>query len=235
MNYPEEIQVGERKFPVEYQQVFSGTSTVRIKGKKVVLKLSKFAMGRSRDEMVAKFLKWAEKRLSKVSNDFLEPVYEDGRQIVTHNKAYTLRVEIDEGRAKSRKFLDGGVITLILPEMDVEKIKKMAEQVIMDDQKGYLKEVVDELNLLHFQEHYNECRFKRMNSRFGSCSSKRNLNLAYRLLFAPREVFRYVCVHELAHLKEMNHSRRFWAHVESAMPNYKDSEKWLRENGFLLG
>ena len=74
-----------------------------------------------------------------------------------------------------------------------------------------------------------------MNHRFGSCSSKRNINIAYRLLFAPREVFRYVCLHELAHLKEMNHSKRFWSLVAGAMPDYKGHEKWLRDSGFMLG
>ncbi|PIR54835.1 hypothetical protein COU74_03760 [Candidatus Peregrinibacteria bacterium CG10_big_fil_rev_8_21_14_0_10_36_19] len=235
MDYPAEIRIGDRSYDVEYEQVFSGNCSVRIRKKKVILKLSRFAVGKTRDEMVEKFLKWAEKKLASVGGDFIEPVYKDGGVIATHNKIYKLEVEIDSGRANSRAYLDCDVIKVIVPHFDADRIKFLAQKVVMDDQTSYLHEVVDELNQLYFQEVYYACRFKRMDSRFGSCSSKRNLNFAYKLLFAPREVFRYVCVHELAHLKEMNHSKRFWQHVEAAMPNYKEAEGWLSKNGFLLG
>ena len=131
---------------------------------------------------------------------------------------------------------DGGEIELFLPvEKDICVVQDMVEKLIIKDQTNYLENVIDELNQLHFQENYGHVRFKRISSRFGSCSNKGNINIAFRLLFAPKEVFRYVCVHELAHLKEFNHSKRFWNIVREAMPNYKDSEKWLKNNGFLLG
>ncbi len=117
----------------------------------------------------------------------------------------------------------------------LKQIKALTEKIIMKDQTPYLIEVINELNQMYFQEKYNNVKFKRTSSRFGSCSSKRNINIAYRLLFAPREIFRYVCVHELAHLKEMNHSKRFWSIVEVAMPEYKNCEKWLKKNGMMLG
>jgi len=50
------------------------------------------------------------------------------------------------------------------------------------------------------------------------------------LLFAPDEVIDYVCIHELAHLKERNHSPEFWKLVEGALPDYREKEKWLKEN-----
>jgi predicted metal-dependent hydrolase len=49
-------------------------------------------------------------------------------------------------------------------------------------------------------------------------------------LFAPKDVFDYICIHELAHLVEQNHSDKFWALVEKAMPDYMEKEKWLKEN-----
>jgi len=66
-----------------------------------------------------------------------------------------------------------------------------------------------------------------------SCSSKSNINLSTRLLFAPSDVIDYVIVHELTHLIEMNHSQKFWNLVKSVMPNYKQKEKWLKEYGKL--
>jgi predicted metal-dependent hydrolase len=68
-------------------------------------------------------------------------------------------------------------------------------------------------------------------SRWGSCSSARSLSFSWRLIFAPDYVRDYVVAHEAAHLKEMNHGPRFWAHVESLTPHARRARKWLRENG----
>lgn len=233
MDYPSEIKIGDRTYKVLYEKALKRTSSVRIRKGAVVLKLSRYAFGSEKDEMVAKFLKWAEKKLGKISrNDFVEPVFENGTCIVTHNKVYELKVRISDF-GKKAKLVDGGVIEVCAARKS--EVKELVEKLIIKDQTPYLREVVEELNQMYFQEKYNLVRFKRVSSRFGSCSSKRNINIALRLLFAPREIFRYVCIHELAHLKEMNHSKRFWALVGEAMLDYKKSEKWLRDNGFMLG
>ena len=71
-------------------------------------------------------------------------------------------------------------------------------------------------------------------TRWGSCSSKGNLNFNWRLIFAPEEVLDYIVVHELAHRREMNHSQAFYDIVESVLPEYKKEQKWLREHGESL-
>lgn len=65
-------------------------------------------------------------------------------------------------------------------------------------------------------------------TRFGSCSSKKSLNFSYRLALYPYEAIEYVCVHELAHIKEMNHSKRFWQIVEDILPDYKSRKALLK-------
>ena len=65
-------------------------------------------------------------------------------------------------------------------------------------------------------------------TRFGSCSSKGNISYSYRLMLYPEEAIDYVVVHELAHLVEMNHSRRFYAIVEKILPDYKERIKLLK-------
>ena len=57
---------------------------------------------------------------------------------------------------------------------------------------------------------------------------------SWRLIFAPDYVRDYVVAHEVAHLKEMNHGPRFWAHVESLTPHVRRARKWLREHGRTL-
>ncbi len=71
-------------------------------------------------------------------------------------------------------------------------------------------------------------------TRWGSCSSKGNLNFNWKLIMAPLEVLDYVVIHELCHMKEMNHSDRFWALVKELCPKYKQYRKWLKDNGSNL-
>ncbi|MEW6400572.1 MAG: SprT family zinc-dependent metalloprotease [Chloroflexota bacterium] len=71
-------------------------------------------------------------------------------------------------------------------------------------------------------------------TRWGSCSPNGTLNFTWRLIMAPMEVVDYVVVHELAHLRVKNHSRKFWKLVESILPGYKLQRKWLRDHGHEL-
>ncbi|MFN7662331.1 MAG: M48 family metallopeptidase [Alphaproteobacteria bacterium] len=84
-----------------------------------------------------------------------------------------------------------------------------------------------------------ETKFSRVSirdghSRWGSCSSSGTLSYSWRLGLAPLEVAKYVCAHEVAHLKEMNHSPRFWALVAQLDPDYKKHRAWLKKEGHTL-
>ena len=72
-------------------------------------------------------------------------------------------------------------------------------------------------------------------SRWGSCSSKHNLNFNWKLIMAPPQVLDYVVIHELCHLHEFNHSARFWKLVSAQMPDYEAWKKWLKLHGEELG
>ena len=73
-------------------------------------------------------------------------------------------------------------------------------------------------------------RVKDQKSLWGSCSRQGTLNFNWRLILTPPAVLDYVVIHELAHLLEMNHSRRFWGHVTAWCPDHKAHRRWLREN-----
>ncbi|HBB61541.1 MAG TPA: metal-dependent hydrolase [Lachnospiraceae bacterium] len=81
---------------------------------------------------------------------------------------------------------------------------------------------------------YGRVTIRNQKTRWGSCSSKGNLNFNCLLMLTPREVQDYVIVHELSHRKEMNHSPKFWEVVEEVLPDYKKRRKWLRENGSVI-
>lgn len=71
-------------------------------------------------------------------------------------------------------------------------------------------------------------------ARWGSCSSKNNLNFAWRLIMCPLSVIDYVVVHELSHITYKNHSPAFWARVKTVLPTYVDDQEWLKVNRKLM-
>jgi len=75
---------------------------------------------------------------------------------------------------------------------------------------------------------------KELRSRWGSCSVDGVLSFSWRLILAPPYVLDYLAAHEVAHLREMNHSRRFWAHVKRCMGEYEAGRDWLHEHGIAL-
>lgn len=78
------------------------------------------------------------------------------------------------------------------------------------------------------QEPFGHVRIKEQKSCYGSCSSKRNLNFNWRCVLAPIEILDYVVVHELCHLKQLNHSPQFWAEVKKILPDYELRRRWLK-------
>jgi hypothetical protein len=77
-------------------------------------------------------------------------------------------------------------------------------------------------------------KFRNQKTRWGSCTSRGSIQINWRLIGAPVEVIDYILIHELSHLKHMDHSQDFWSLVEQHCPQYQESEKWLKENHALL-
>ena len=95
--------------------------------------------------------------------------------------------------------------------------------------KGRIESISSSMGL-----EYGRVFIKDQKTLWASCSGKKNLNFNWRLAAAPPEILDYVVIHELCHLREMNHSKRFWHLVGESCPDYKARRRWLRDNAALL-
>lgn len=102
----------------------------------------------------------------------------------------------------------------------VQMYRSMAEQELTEKAEGYA-------GIMHVEP--TAIKINGAKRRWGSCSAKKSINFSWRIMMADDDVIDYLVVHELAHIKEMNHSPRFWAVVESVLPDYKARRTRLRQ------
>lgn len=110
-------------------------------------------------------------------------------------------------------------------ELTKEEIKKLADEAL-NYIPGRVRYYADLTGI-----EYGRITIRNQKTRWGSCSSKGNLNFNCLLMLTNKDVIDYVVVHELCHRKQMNHSKKFWLEVEKILPDYKKHRKWLKENG----
>lgn len=121
------------------------------------------------------------------------------------------------------------------PPLTAEQEKQLvlAEKKFRKAAKEYIPQRV-----AYYQKYtggsYTSITIRDQKSRWGSCSSRGTLSFNYRLMLAPPEILDYVVVHELCHLSHMNHSKEFWLMVESILPDYRTSKRYLKEHGHEL-
>ncbi|MGD9900933.1 MAG: M48 family metallopeptidase [Spirochaetales bacterium] len=80
----------------------------------------------------------------------------------------------------------------------------------------------------------NSVKFVNSRAKWGSCDAKQNITLNIKMLMLPQNLIDYIIVHELSHIKQLNHSQNFWFEVKKYVPNYLTLRKTLKQNGFLL-
>ena len=112
----------------------------------------------------------------------------------------------------------------------LEKRYRMAAKSYIPQRVSYYADTYRHI----IRHDYSAIAIRDQKTRWGSCSGRGTLSFNWRLMLAPPKVLDYVVVHELCHLEHMNHSKDFWACVESILPDYKEYRKWLKEHGHEL-
>lgn len=170
---------------------------------------------------------WIIKKLEARKQNYVPPVsWQDGETLYLLGNPITLFV-IQHAKNKQAQF-DHDSLTIATPEPDNTVL--VQRKVLQWYKKQALTDFGRRLEILAAKLNVPTPPLKLSNaqSRWGSCSSHGDIRLNWRLLQAQPHIINYVICHELAHLKEMNHSAKFWAVVESIFPDYKVAEKELK-------
>lgn len=151
----------------------------------------------------------------------------DGEQFLYMGKYYSL--QINNSETPTIEFKEAFIVNT--PNIEV------AKNLMFEWYQQQAKEVLTP-RIIFFAEHLGVKR-KRINITsakytWGSCTPAGTLNFNWRIVKAPSEVMDYIVVHELAHLREHNHSAEFWNIVAVQLPQYEDAKQWLRLNGHEL-
>ena len=150
----------------------------------------------------------------------MQATNEDINAFMLKNKAW-----IEKHLAKAQAQQQAGASVKKLTMDEIRKLADKAVEIIPERVKYYAPLV---------GVTYGRITIRIQRSKWGSCSSKGNLNFNCLLMLAPPEVIDSVVVHELCHRKEMNHSDRFYAEVLRVFPDYHKWDKWLKDNGTIL-
>ncbi len=218
----------------------------------VVVRAPLFTMNFQIKMFVKKMQSWIEKQQKKFSQAPKIPQlravssrkFESGMQLLFRGKKYTLDLvitpKIAQGSAKMRGFvklqkadirLTDDKFAIVAPT--ITKAKALLEAWYKKEARRVFTERLD-FYAATFQTPYETLKLSSARTRWGSCSRRRNINLNWKLIMSPPEIADYVIAHELSHTQHMNHSPKFWAHVETMMPEHKKHKKWLKDFGKQL-
>jgi predicted metal-dependent hydrolase len=165
--------------------------------------------------------------------------FSDGDTVAILGRRYVVDVEqghaaSSSGRREDRTLRVSLAAGLTAAER-IEHISNLVRRLISSEALPGVTKRVAELNGRHFGVQVRRVMLRDQYSRWGSCSATGTISLNFRLLMAPPGVLDSVIIHELAHLKHMDHSPEFWALVRQAMPDYDAARSWLRANAARLG
>ncbi len=120
------------------------------------------------------------------------------------------------------------IVEVYAKDIDQSTIELMLKQWLREIAYDIVKERLDYFSKLMDLE-YHRLIIKDQKTRWGSCSNLGNININFRIITFPMEVIDYLVVHELSHIKHMDHSKEFWENVKTYIPDYKHRRKLLRE------
>ena len=182
---------------------------------------------REAEAFVSKHAEWVDRERRRVQSDHAPVQWHAGSRILYRGAPVTIGVDPD-GRAYVVSYGDRRVRVTSL-----EDIRAAVEWDLQEVARLELIPRLEELAAVH-RVRTGRVSIRNQRSRWGSCARNGNIALNFRLVQMPRNIADYVLIHELMHIRQQNHSRRFWKLVAAACPEYRECERWLRTVGRSL-
>jgi len=221
----------------DYHVIYSKRKSIEIRIEptgQVQLKVPKGTSDQIIQDVLIKRSSWIVKKIDSLDKTPIKKrQYESGETVkylgeqisTTIIRRHVLKAQISK--------VDNELIMIVPEEVSNDFISKM----MVSFYKKLLKALINE-RIQYYQHHFElspkNISIRNQKTRWGSCSSERNMSFNYRLLMAPLEVIDYIVVHEMCHMDHMNHSKSYWKRVSEVMPDYEIHEKWLKEYGRWL-
>ncbi len=238
LKHKTQIEIDGKKYPLDIWVERRRDIRFSIARKSINLRVPYGIDQKQLNEQIEHTVQWVKNIFSEkphLMERFQIKSYADGDVIQVGKRSYTLHISHINKTNHSAKIIGQDIYLKLSANTTSDNhhkaTKKLISRLVAHDFLPEIARRVDEFNDQYFKEEINKISIKYNLSNWGSCSSKRNLNFSSRLLFAPDDVINYVIIHELAHLKEANHSPKFWAVVAGIMPDYKEKEAWLKLHG----
>jgi len=206
---------------------------LRINNGSIEVRAPYFYSKKDVDEFVASREKWIIKHLeqsTQQANDRKSFSLDYGDTVYLFGEPHVLKESEDKGWIK-HGFTDclfDDEILYLRPGLTPEQIKQTCIRIYRTMAAGHCIPRTHELAKIMSVTPGN-IRISNAKSRWGSCSSKGSINYPWRLMMADDDAIDYLIVHELAHLIEMNHSKKFWSIVERYIPDYRERQKRLKQ------
>jgi predicted metal-dependent hydrolase len=161
-----------------------------------------------------------------------------GQNVSVMGKQFTIVVQDSNSTSSTARCKDGVVKVRLAADLDGRSRNKhislLSRRAISRAMLPLVEEKMKQFNERHFNSELGAVRLKDNLSNWGSCSSRNNINIDFRLLFGPTEILEAVMLHELTHTKHRNHSKAYYADLLAIMPDNKKRLRWLRDNGHRL-
>lgn len=178
------------------------------------------------DKLVQRKKQWISKKMKLIQKRISKKVikkFEPGEYFMFLGKKYILTIN---QKQKENIILNTKILA---KQKDPLKIKDNIFKWYKKEALIYFKKRINILALNHGFK-YNNVAISNAKKRLGVCNQHNDIRINWRLILCPADIIDYVLIHELVHTKIKNHSKNYWNKVSSILPDYKKSEKWLKDN-----
>ncbi len=213
------------------------STRVAITNHGVNIRIPRHLSAKNREKEINELVHWAAQRIQDTAiAKQKKKIYQHNDYLKTYSKIYRLQIEIRPSEKNFSKIQGNYIIFKIADKHNEQArqkyISKQLQKLLAKNHHQELNDLVNQLNIIHFNKEIGKVSYKYTKSRWGACKMKgKEIDISTKLLLAPLPILEYVIVHELAHLIEANHSKRFWNIVASVDQNFKRKKKWLNANG----